>query len=95
VPSEDEAAGEHADPAAGGGDAPRSVRIRDPGARALHAAHAAVVLRPEATFLRLLEALVGAHVHRAYVADENLTPLAVVTHTDVLAVLMRGHKPAH
>ena len=93
VPSEDEGAGEHAEAAAGSGAA-RSVRIRDPWARALHAAHAAVMLRPEATFLRLLEALVGAHVHRAYVADENLTPLAVVTHTDVLAVLMRGHKPA-
>ena len=92
VPSDDEAAGEHADAASGA--AARSVRIRDPWARALHAAHAAVMLGPEATFLRLLEALVGARVHRAYVADENLTPLAVVTHTDVLAVLMRGHKPA-
>jgi len=90
VPADDEAAGEHGDNAPGS-----SARgIRDPWARALAAARVAVTLRPDDTFLRLLEALVAARVHRVYICNDQMTPVAVVSHTDVLAVLLRGHKPA-
>ena len=92
VPSADEAAGEGG--ASATSSSPRSPAIRDPWARALHGARCAVALRPADSFLQLLEALVARRVHRVYVADEALEPLAVVTHTDVLAVLLRGHKPA-
>jgi CBS domain-containing protein len=90
VPADDEATGERADPAPGSA----AGGIRDPWARALHAARVVVSLRPEDTFLRLLEALVAARVHRVYVSNDQLAPLAVISHTDVLAVLLRGHKPA-
>ena len=92
VPAADEAAGERA----GGGpaEAARPSNIRDAWARALHAGGAAIALQPSDTLMRCLETLVGNGVHRLYVVDPlTHAPRAVVTATDILGVLVRGHKP--
>ncbi len=96
VAATDEAAGEAAAAdAPHGGAAPGALGIRDPWARALHTAMTAITVRPGDTLFRALETLVGCRVHRLYVVHpQTLVPLAVVSHTDVLGVLMRGHKPS-
>ncbi len=73
---------------------PGARAIHDPWAQALHAGGAAITLPPDATLFAALETLVATRVHRLYVADPaTLQPLAVVSHTDILRVLLRGHKP--
>jgi hypothetical protein len=97
VSARDEAVGEHAvGGGGGGGGAARGPdAICDPWARALHAGGAAITLQPDATLMRALETLIGCRVHRVYVVDPaTQAPLSVVSHTDILGTLLRGHKPS-
>ncbi len=69
------------------------VRIHDAWAAALHEAGAAITLPPDATLADAMDTLALRRIHRVFVVDPTtLAPLAVVTHTDVLGVIIRGQK---
>mmetsp|Transcript_2551 Transcript_2551/g.5647 ORF Transcript_2551/g.5647 Transcript_2551/m.5647 type:complete len:495 (-) Transcript_2551:215-1699(-) len=53
-------------------------------------AHDAIVLRPTATLLHLIELLTRKHVHHVWVVDASGKPITVISTTDVLSCLCGG-----